>query len=900
MPLGAGFPLSPYEVIRPEDRWYPGSAELGEQSVSSLIPPLVADIRKGVAQWRDAGYPNISATSSALLRHWFGAANQLNNAVPGGASFQYYFAQREAVETVIWLYEAEKARDPYSLLRYDGSGAVSAGMFAEHWTRYVCKLATGAGKTKVLALLIAWSYFHKKYESDSTLSTNFLLIAPNIIVLDRLLDDFRDLRIFVTDPILPPNGYEQKNWHDDFQLRLHIQDDIKALDPSGNLFVSNVHRLYEGDGRPSFEDDDLRNYFLGNPPQGSAKRSVLDLAEVIRGISDLVILNDEAHHIHDEGLSWFKVIEAIDTRLRQRNGQGLSVQLDVTATPKHSDGQIFVQTVCSYPLVEAIRQRVVKTPVVPDPASRLKLVEHPSDKTSERYADHLKLGYLEWAKRKDDLAREGKKAVMFVMTPTTTDCDEVASYLERAYPALSGKVLVIHTKANGDIAGQAGDDKLDELRKASSEIDSNESPYVCVVSVLMLREGWDVQNVISMVGLRPYTSTSKVLPEQTLGRGLRRMFRGDNSRVEYVSVVGTDAFLDFIESIKTEGVELEQTPMDAATGARKAMLIEVELNNPKKDVDALDIVVPRLSARVERKVVRLSTLSAEDLPLGKIQIKSFNKSESRVIAFHDLDKDETAWLTDLGQRVSPTPQSVLSFLTMDLMRRIRLVSGKDDVYRVLKEYVASRLFSTAVDLNDWNVLRNLCEVEPRRFLYEAVGKAINALTLVDSGDPVQFGVTRVSKTRPFSVNEQEYLVSGKSVFNKIVCDRHLELRFAQYLDRATDVIAFAKNYLAINFFLEYVRFGGEMAHYYPDFLVRTSNGVVYVVETKGLEDLDVLPKWNRLKSWCEDASRVASATIRPLYVAQRDFDDLESRYGTMHDMAESLKDRGPAQAKPQS
>ena len=163
MPLGAGFPLSPYEVIRPEDRWYPGSAELDEQSVSSLIPPLVADIRSGVAQWRDAGYPNISATSSALLRHWFGAANQLNSAAPGSADFQYYFAQREAVETVIWLYEAEKARDPYSLLRYDGSGAVSAGMFAEHWTRYVCKLATGSGKTKVLALLIAWSYFHKRY-----------------------------------------------------------------------------------------------------------------------------------------------------------------------------------------------------------------------------------------------------------------------------------------------------------------------------------------------------------------------------------------------------------------------------------------------------------------------------------------------------------------------------------------------------------------------------------------------------------------------------------------------------------------------------------------------------------------------------------------------------------------
>ena len=116
-------------------------------------------------------------------------------------------------------------------------------------------------------------------------------------------------------------------------------------------------------------------------------------------------------------------------------------------------------------------------------------------------------------------------------------------------------MLTIHTNKSGEISEAASGkaaDELGRLREASRAIDSPDSPYRAVVSVLMLREGWDVQNVVSMVGLRPYTAKSQVLPEQTLGRGLRRMFREDPELVEYVSVVGTDAFLDFVESIRSE------------------------------------------------------------------------------------------------------------------------------------------------------------------------------------------------------------------------------------------------------------------------------------------------------------------------------------------------------------
>ena len=157
--------------------------------------------------------------------------------------FRYYFAQREAVETVIWLHDVRGARDKHDLMRFDASGAVSGSMFDEDWPRFVVKMATGAGKTKVLSLLIAWSYFHKFYQADSTLARNFLLIAPNIIVLDRLRADFDGLRIFFNDPVLPDNGHDGRNWRDDFQVALHIQDDVRVVRPTGNLFLTNIHQI---------------------------------------------------------------------------------------------------------------------------------------------------------------------------------------------------------------------------------------------------------------------------------------------------------------------------------------------------------------------------------------------------------------------------------------------------------------------------------------------------------------------------------------------------------------------------------------------------------------------------------------------------------------------------------
>ena len=223
------------------------------------------------------------------------------------AEFRYFFAQQEAVETIVYLYDVARVKDKYDLMRFDSTGAISAGMFDETWRRFVVKMATGSGKTKVLSLVLAWSYFHKLYEPDSELARNFLVITPNIIVLDRIYKDFQGLRIFFADPVVPDNGFDGRNWRDDFQLNLHVQDEVRVTVPTGNIFLTNIHRVYAGDDvPPSADDDNTMDYFLGKRPTGATTDSKVDLGMIVRDIDELVVLNDEAHHIHDRSLAWFK------------------------------------------------------------------------------------------------------------------------------------------------------------------------------------------------------------------------------------------------------------------------------------------------------------------------------------------------------------------------------------------------------------------------------------------------------------------------------------------------------------------------------------------------------------------------------------------------------------------
>ena len=876
MALHKDFPESPYSILDPAIRWFPADEALRETTMDKLMPPLVPQLRKKVMEWRDSGYVGATDTSESLLNWWFKSPHLLAQADGTVAEFQYYFAQREALETIIYLYDVVGVQDRFDLMRFDGTGLVSAGMFDETWRRFVVKMATGSGKTKVLSLVLAWSFYHKLYEPESGLARNFLVIAPNIIVLDRIYKDFQGLRIFFEDPVVPDNGVDGRNWRDDFQLTLHVQDEVRITHPTGNIFLTNIHRVYAGDDIPASPDDqDTMDYFLGKRPSGATTDSKVDLGMIVRDIDELVVLNDEAHHIHDPRMAWFKSIEDIHNRLKQK-GAALSLQVDVTATPKHNNGAIFVQTVADYPLVEAISQNVVKHPVLPDAASRAKLTERQSVKYTEKYTDYIHLGVIEWRKAYAEHEKMGKKAILFVMTDDTHNCDDVAAYLEGHYPDLQDAVLVIHTKNNGDVSESASGkakEVLEELRKQANEIDRSESKYKAIVSVMMLKEGWDVRNVTTIVGLRAYGAPSNILPEQTLGRGLRKMYPGGVE--EYVSVVGTNAFMDFVESIQAEGVVLERKPMGEGTQANAPLIVEVDKENEKKDLDTLDIEIPVLTPRVYREYKNLADLDARALGHQRILYLQFSEEQQREIVFKDITTGEVTHTTLLDTAGIADYRSVIGYFAQTIMKDLRLVSGYDVLYGRVKAFVQDELFDRSVELESPNTLRNLSELAATKSLLETFKKAINALTIQNKGDAEIRDTIKLRQTRPFVAKDQVYLIPKKSVFKKIIGDSHFELVFARFLDDCADddVVSYGKNYMAVHFKLDYVNADGDISNYYPDFIVKLSDKRIVVVETKGQEGLDVPLKMQRLRLWCEDINRVqADVQYDFVFVDQESFE----------------------------
>ena len=202
-----------------------------------------------------------------------------------------------------------------------------------------------------------------------------------------------------------------------------------------------------------------------------------------------------------------------------------------------------------------------------------------------------------------------------------------------------------------------------------------------------------------------------------------------------------------------------------------------------------------------------------------------------------------------------------------------MVGGHDILYEKVKDFVTNFLFDKKVDLEDLNILRNLSELEATKTIIETFKKEINDLTVVDKGEAEIKDYIKISTSRPFVIKEQGFIVPKKSVFNKIVGDSHFELQFANFLEECDDIISYAKNYFAVHFKIDYKDADGNIKDYYPDFFVKVSEKDIYIVETKGREDLDDVEKIKRLYQWCDDINSVQNKVkFTALYVKQKDYE----------------------------
>ncbi|HLG21336.1 MAG TPA: type III restriction endonuclease subunit R, partial [Candidatus Manganitrophaceae bacterium] len=300
-------------------------------------------------------------------------------------------------------------------------------------------------------------------------------------------------------------------------------------------------------------------------------------------------------------------------------------------------------------------------------------------------------------------------------------------------------------------------------------------------------------------------------------------------------------------------------PMGEGTQPKTPLVVEIDKENVKKDLDALDIEIPVLTPRIYREYKNLGNLDGGALGHQRVAYRQFSPEEQREIVFKDVTTGEVTHTTLLDTAGIADYRSAIGYFAQTILKDLRLVSGYDVLYGKVKAFVQAELFDRPVELESPNTLRNLSEPAATKTLIETFKKAINALTVQDKGDAEIRDTIKLRQTRPFVARDQGYLIPKKSVFNRIIGDNPFELRFARFLEDCDDVVSYAKNYTWINFKLDYVKSDGNISTYTPDFLVKLPNMRIIIVETKGQEDLDVPLKMERLRQWCADINKAQSA-----------------------------------------
>ncbi|MBK8025786.1 MAG: DEAD/DEAH box helicase family protein [Chloroflexi bacterium] len=203
--------------------------------------PAVPAIRTAVNEWRESGYKGATKTSRELLNYWFRTDHRL----PNGRKFEYHFAQREAVESMIYVFEIAKTRRPSDLYERFVPAELARsirlpGENENQFARYAIKMATGSGKTKVMSLAIAWQYFNAVIEADPAYAKTFLIIAPNVIVYERLASDFAGAAIFRADPVVPKD--KQIYW----DMQTYMRGESERASSMGALYLTNISSCMTG------------------------------------------------------------------------------------------------------------------------------------------------------------------------------------------------------------------------------------------------------------------------------------------------------------------------------------------------------------------------------------------------------------------------------------------------------------------------------------------------------------------------------------------------------------------------------------------------------------------------------------------------------------------------------
>jgi type III restriction enzyme len=833
----------------------PPQGELLDITARLRTGPCVPALREAVKAWKAGGYKGVTDTTRILLNYWF----QNDHRTRRGLPFKYHASQQEAMETLIFVWEYEKIRTRKNLLeRYAQDLRDLRLPPYDEFARYSIKMATGSGKTKVMALAVAWQYLNAVREQETIAgeyAKTFLVLAPNVIVFERLKTDFAGGYIFHNDPVIPKElGIF---WDFDCVMR----GEAEKAHAEGTLFLTNVQQFYERPDRSLEDEPDAMTAVLGPKPP-TKKLELTDFGDRIAlRAGQLLVVNDEAHHTHDEESEWNRVIR------RLHGKTPLSAQLDFSATPRFQKGAIFPWTISDYPLKQAILDNIVKRPM----KGIAKITEAKSEIASVRYKGYLAAGVERWREYRGQLKPLGKKPVLFIMMNSTDEAEDVADWLRTKYPAEFGNdnTQVIHTDRSGEITKK----DLDIARKAVREVDDEKSPINAIVSVLMLREGWDVQNVTVVVGLRPYTAKANILPEQTIGRGLRLMFRDlPTSYTERVDIIGNRAFLDFVDDLE----KLEELKLDTFELGKDKLRIVTIL--PIEDRNEFDIGLALLTPSLIRKKSLAEEIAGLDVIGFQSIILPMSEDDPRSKTFTYEGYDFITLKKEFEREYTiPEPQTaqeVIGYYARRIAEAVKLPAQFAVLAPKVKEFFEQKAFGHQVDLSDASIVKAMSTAVAHYVCVDVFKKALQGLAIEEQTPQLLEPSRMLSTCQPFPWSRPVW-EGQKCVFNLVPCDNDFEREFAKFLDNATDVRAFSKLPRAFGFTIEYTDAVMNLRNYEPDFVAVDANAVHWILETKGQETADVQRKDVAAVRWCENASELSRVKWKYLKVPQKEFQTLQ-------------------------
>jgi len=893
----------------------------------------------------------VTGVTAELLKWWF------QQDFIDTRSFNFHEGQRQAILNTIYAHEVlatqtlqglyQKIAPEVMLDSHRATGQITADK--NEYPKYCMKMATGTGKTWVLQALLIWQALNaSRAPGNHAFTRNFLVVAPGLIVYERLLDAFMgkerggkrdfaasDLKRF--QELFIPETYRDEVFRF-VQGAVCPKAEIGRKTTSGGIIAISNWQILKEQGDEETEDDGMAapgvdldparvvQEVLPLTPGTSGGNDLNQLNQkyerggilaYLRGLPDLLVFNDEAHRIHEfkrEGelmeVEWQKSLNAIAEPKGRR-----FIQVDFSATPYNQVGTgkniklaYFPHIVVDFDLKTSMKQGLVKALVL-DKRKEIGALaddelefrayrdEDGNPALSEGQRIMLRAGLAKLRKLETEFAALDPKRCpkMMVMCEDTSVTPLVEEFFK-----LEGLAAEEFIRVDSDSKGEANKKQWDIIREKLFDLDAHPLPRV-VISVLMLREGFDVNNICVIVPLR--ATGARILLEQTIGRGLRLMWRGDeyedskrenrkliregkspNSMIDVLSIVEHPAFIEFYKELIEEGLVGETDEDDDDTSSTGDLLAV----NLREDYAQFDFAIPFVLHEREEAIRQhpvdiegLSAFSGFTLTQLKNIIGKGEKFTSEDLQtgtrFGDYRVDGGVMTaTGYNDYISRIVRRIGDMLSQPITRSSKVYANqsqypymqanKPQLAAWVDTYIRRRLFNENFDpLDDenWRVL--LVDTVTEHVIKIWAQQLLAASEIEATGD-AEVAHRHLSEVPRLTMRESSSLFVNKCIYPRLPFPSRnggLELNFMEMANRDGDVEAFCKiNEQKHDFLrLRYMKDDGLPAFYSPDFLLRTA-ATVFLVETKAQEQLahpNVKRKRRAALAWCERINALDAA-----------------------------------------